>query len=327
MPAGDRRLDGEAGRSFLQKLDYVTRKDRISVEVGGLDQRRNLKFRAFVQLVLRPVFDDLEAKFGFRKMGLRGVTPGQYFQDFRNIPRPYGFGSVFERVHRIGLSRCVTHEGGGENREPRRVERLILETRVDLYAREALGDPPSVGFEPPLGDMVPAGHGRVLHVLTRPSAAPGKRQVRDVPEELEFLNLHDFEGIFPTVERLQHVDDEFEEMDLEDIDGPIGIWGLPNSDVFQHVNALEYIFAMENRMTALFAETGQPLECCVAKISRVIFRKPSFVGERFIVRCRLFRRADEIFALGSFHKVDPEGAKDKHPSVVLRIEVGTAVRN
>ena len=80
-------------------------------------------------------------------------------------------------------------------------------------------------------------------------------------------------------------------------------------------------------MTALFAETGQPLECCVATISRVIFRKPSFVGERFIVRCRLFRRADEIFALGSFHKVDPEGAKDKHPSVVLRIEVGTVVRN
>lgn len=308
----------------MQKLDYVTRKDRIRVSVGDLDQCRNLKFRAFVQLVLRPVFDELEPTFRFRNMGIRGVTPGQYYQDFQNFPRPQGYGGVFERIHRIGLSRCITHEGGA-NRDTRRVERLILDTRAELHAKEALGEPPSVGFEPRLGDSVPAGHGRVLHVLTRPSAAPGQRQVRDVPEELMFLNEHDLEGTFPTVELLQHVGDDFEEFDLGDIDGPVSIWGLPNSDVFQHVNALEYIFGMENRMTDLLAGTGQPLERFVAKRSQVIFRKPSFIGERYSVRCRLFLHADDILALGSFHKIDPDGTRNERPSVVLRLEVGMAM--
>ena len=317
------KLDPE--RLDSEKLDYVTRSDRIRVNVGDLDQHRNLKFRAFVLLILRPLFADLEEKFGFRKMGLGGVAPGQYYQDFRNIPRPHGYGSVFERKHRIGLSRCVTQEGGGRDRAPRRVERLILETRADLYAREVTGEPPSMGFEPALGDSVPAGRGRVLHILTRPAAPPGQRQVRDVPEELRFLNVHDFEEPFPTVELLQHVDDEFEEMDLGDADGPVGIWGLPNSDVFQHVNALEYIFGMENRTTALLAAAGLPLERFVAKRSQVIFRRPSFVGERFTVRCRLFRRADDFIALGSFHKIDPAGARDERPSVVLRLEMGMAV--
>lgn len=309
-----------------QKLDYVTRSDRIRVNVGDLDQHRNLKFRAFVQMVLKPVFDELEPTFGFRKMGLRGVAPGQYFQDFRNNPRPLGYGNIFERAHRIGLNRYVTHEGG-DNRESRRVERLILETRAEFRAGEALGGASSVGFEPPLGDTVSAGRGRVLHVLTRPAAPPGQRQVRDVPEELRFLNEHDFEGPFPTVELLQQIDEDFEEVDLENIDGPVGIWGLPNSDVFQHVNALEYLYGMENRMTALFAETGLPLERVVARRSRVIFRRPSFVGERFSVRCRLFRRADEYIALGSYHKIDSGGTRDERPTVLLRFEVGMAEQN
>ena len=316
---------GNPRMSLPNKLDYVTRSDRIRVNVGDLDQRRNLKFRAFVLLVLRPLFDELEEKFGFRKMAFRGGAPGQYYQDFRNIPRPHGYGSVFERKHRIGLSRCVTQEGGGRDRAPRRVERLVLETRADLHGRDVLGGPPSMGFEPALGDSVPAGLGRVLHILTRPAAAPGQRQVHDVPEELRFLNVHRFEEPFPTVELLQQVDDEFEEMDLGDADGPVGVWGLPNSDVFQHVNALEYTFGMENRMTAVLAAAGQPLERFVAKRSQVIFRKPSFVGEKFTVRCRLFRRADDIIALGSFHKIDPGGARDERPSVALRLEVGMAV--
>ena len=317
---------GKPRMSQPKKLDYVTRSDRIRVNVGDLDQRRNLKFRAFVLLVLRPLFDDLEEKFGFRKMGLGGVAPGQYYQDFRNIPRPRGYGSVFERKHRIGLNRCVRQEGGSRDRARRRVERLILETRADLHAREVLGDPPSMGFEPALGDSVPAGLGRVLHILTRPAAPPGQRQVHDVPEELRFLKVHRFEEPFPTVELLQQIDDEFDEMDLGDVDGPVGIWGLPNSDVFQHVNALEYIFGMENRMTALLAAAGLPLERFVARRSQVIFRKPSFVGEMFTVRCRLFRRADEFIALGSFHKMDPGGARDERPSVALRLEVGIAAK-
>ena len=313
--------------SVSQKLDYVTRNDRIRVNVGDLDQHRNLKFRAFVQMVLKPVFDELEPKFGFRKMGLRGVAPGQYFQDFRNIPRPLGYGNEFERTHRIGLSRCVTRETGGDEREPRRVERLILETRAEFRAREALGGASSVGFEPPLGDTVAAGRGRVLHILTHPTAPPGQRQVRDVPEELGFLNEHKFGGPFPTVELLQQIDGDFEELALEKIDGPVGIWGLPNSDVFQHVNALEYIYGMENSVTALLAETGLPLERLAAKRSRVIFRKPNFVGESFSVRCRLFRRADEIIALGSYHKIDPGGTRDERPTVLLRFEVGMAEQN
>lgn len=290
------------------------------LEIGDLDQRRNLKVRAFVSLALNPIFAELRQVFGFEALGRRGITPGQYFQDFQYVPRPHGYGSQVDRVHRIRLCRSVarrTRTGDGTSET---VERLVIETRVDLLARPALGAPRALGFDPPLGARVRAGQGRVLHVLTRPPSGPGTRHVREIPPELAFLREQPLEGEFPTVEMLHRVAEGYEDVTPWDGDGPTGVWGMPHSDVFQHVNAREYLHAMENRVTALLAAARLPLERYCATRARIIFRRPSFVGERFVLRCRLYRRQADLLALGSYHKLAATGGVEERPSVVLRFD-------
>ena len=74
------------------QIDCVSEvRDRL-VEIGDLDLKRNLKIRAFMELVLAPVFRDLQPRLRYDEMGRRGITPMQYFQDFRNYPASQGYG-------------------------------------------------------------------------------------------------------------------------------------------------------------------------------------------------------------------------------------------
>jgi len=53
----------------------------------------------------------------------------------------------------------------------------------------------------------------------------------------------------------------------------------------------------------------------------VIFRRPSFVGQRYTLTIRLFRRGADIAALGAFHHEDAQGAADdSRASVYLRFD-------
>jgi hypothetical protein len=53
----------------------------------------------------------------------------------------------------------------------------------------------------------------------------------------------------------------------------------------------------------------------------VIFRRPSFVGQRYALGIRLFRRDTDIVALGAFHVGDDAPvAGDSRAAVYLRFE-------
>jgi hypothetical protein len=244
----------------------------------------------------------------------------QYFQDFRNYPAPFGYGNHFQGRYEVRLCRSVSEERRGGGAEGQRVERLILETVATLTGYPANAVPESLGFEPPLDPPVIAGTGRVLHVLTRPQNPPGQRWVDAVPDEIGFLAVHRFEGPFPSIALLREVEDGFAEV-AEGAMQITGIWGLANSDVFQHVHAREYTMAMENGIALALAAAKLPLDRHEATRARVIFRRPSFVGERYTLRLRLFRREAETVALGAFHAAD-EGSieDDTRASVFLRFE-------
>lgn len=302
-----------------QKIDCVAEiRDRV-VEIGDLDLKRNLKIRAFLELVLAPVFRDLQPRLKYVEMGRRGITPMQYFQDFRNYPAPHGYGDQFEGRYEVRLCRSVSHERRAPGADEQRVERLILETRTTLTGRPATGAPASLGFGPPVGAPAVAGTGRVLHVLTRPQNPPGHRWVSEVPDEIAFLTLHPFDDPFPTIPRLAELEDGFTEIGAAA--RFTGVWGIANSDVFQHVHAREYTVAMENGIALSMADAKLPLDTYLATRARVIFRRPSFVGQRYALRLRLFRRDAEIMALGAFHGTD-DGASsdDSRASVYLRFD-------
>ncbi len=303
----------------MPKLDCVAEvRDRL-LEIGDLDLKRNLKIRAFLELVLAPVFRDLQPRLKYVEMGRRGITPMQYFQDFRNYPAPFGYGDRLEGRYEIRLCRSVSHERRGSGAEEQRVERLILETRATLTGRAATAAPPSMGFEPPLGASTIAGTGRVLHVLTRPQNPPGRRWVSEIPEEISFLAVHPFEDPYPTIPRLAEVEAGFSEIGRAKF---AGIWGIANSDVFQHVHAREYTVAMENGIALCMADASLPLDSCLAMRARVIFRRPSFVGQRYALNIRVFRRDADIVGLGAFHQADgaEDGNDDSRASVYLRFD-------
>ena len=301
---------------------HLERRDRFTVETGDLDQTRNFKVRQFVGLVLAPVFADMLPTLGYTEMGKRGIAPGQYFQDFQSVHRPTGYGNDIDRRIRVGLRRSMVEERRDPAGAARRVERLIVETQTELIARPALGPPESVGFEPPLGDAVTAATGRVLHVLTRPGAPAGERQVTDAPEELAFLAEQPLDGPYPTTELLNAIGDGFAEVDTGGFTAPPGIWGKANSDVFLHVGAREYLYGMESRVISLVAAAGLPVERYYTHRARTIFRKPGFVGERFDLKCRLYRRDQETLAIGGYHKVADDGSVEEKPAVFTRFEGG-----
>ena len=174
-----------------------------TLDVGDLDQRRNLKIRTFVRLGLRPVFEDLQTHLRFQEMGASGIAPGQYFEDFQATRAPFGYDKHFHTTLRLSLRRAVTVGKHGP------VERLVMETRAALSSRVAQGMAASVGFEPPLGSLAPAGSSRVIHVLTRPKSPPGERYVTSAPPQLEFMAIEPFDGEYPTPETLARVDDNF----------------------------------------------------------------------------------------------------------------------
>ena len=303
-----------------QKLDRVEATFEREVDIGDLDFKRNLKIRAFLGLALAPVFRELLPRLGYVEMGRRGITPAQYFQDFRNHPVLYGYGNRFQGHYAIRLCRSVSDEQRGARGSTQRVERLVLETRTTLTGSPATAPPTSLGFEPHLGAPATAAEARVLHVLTRPQGQPGNRWVTDIPDELGFLALHPFGEAFPTIPLLAELGDGFTEVvgAAAELDG---IWGVANSDVFQHIHAREYTMAMENGVTLCLAAAQLPLESYVATRARVIFRRPSFVGQRYRLRVKLFRRDADVVALGAFHGPDesPIG-NEKRAAVFLRFE-------
>lgn len=299
------------------KLDCVSADHQRLVDIGDLDQNRNLKIRTFLHLVLAPIFRDLQPRLRYVEMGRRGITPMQYFQDFQNFPRPFGYGDRFSSHYEIRLCRSVAHERRGVEPQLQRVDRLILETRATITGNPSIAAPPSLGFEPPFGAPAAAGTGRVLHVLTRPLDPPGQRWVSEVPDEIAFLVVQPFDEPYPTIPLLRALDDGFAMLTEVSLDG---LWSVANSDVFQHVHAREYTTAVENGIGLALAQAGLPLETHVPSRARVIFRRPSFIGQRYRLHIRLFVSGANTVALAAFHGSDGDINDDSRASVFMRFE-------
>jgi hypothetical protein len=292
------------------EIEAIEAQSERVVDIGDLDSSRNLKFRSMLGLALAPVFRELLPRLRYVELGRRGITPGQYLQDFTIHPARHGFGDRFVGSYRVRLCRSIADDPRGK------VERMIIETRAAITGNPALAPSPSLGFEPSLGPPIKAGEARVLHILTRPKNDPGDRMVTEVPDEISFLRLHGFEEPFPTIARLAMLEDDFSEIEGATVETG-GFWGTPNSDVFQHVHAREYTMAMENAVTQGLAAAGLPLAGYVPLRARTIFRRPSFVGQDYRLHVGLFRRGADIVALGSFHNGEQGAIVDRDRAAVF----------
>ena len=87
----------------------------------------------------------------------------------------------------------------------------------------------------------------------------------------------------------------------------------------------EYIAAMENGITAALWQAAIPLESYAARRARIIFRCPTFIGQPYVFGIRLYRRGDDVAALGAVQRdgEDPL-ANPSRAAVFLRFDGGLA---
>jgi hypothetical protein len=127
-------------------------------------------------------------------------------------------------------------------------------------------------------------------VLTKPVAAANERQVTAMPESLRNLKEHAWDQALPSVEGLSQAPAGYQRVDVGTWAQRSDVWGMPNTDINQHVNVQEYIMGGENQFSRVLRGAGLPLETHRISRAQFLFRKPFFPGQEYLIRAQLFRR-------------------------------------
>jgi hypothetical protein len=296
-------------------MDQYEGSGRFLPSFEEIDQRYHLKMRAFVRLVLPPIFFDLEKRFALSSLRQRGIWPIMFNLTFENSDVPLILNKPARVDHRVRLRKSVTPQPQGAP-----LERLLLEMEAQIFAARGSGDPARHGAEDVGHPEVPVGRLSGYQVFTRPVAPPGQRQVTDAPEELAELKVHPFDKPFPVPEHLAQVPPGFAPAP----EGPFPhldtVWGLPNTDVNQHVNVQEYVMGMENHVARRLHGAGLPQARHRIARTETVFRKPFFAGEGVRIQGPLLVSGARTLVIGGYHRLDAKGVPEARPSAAVRME-------
>lgn len=288
---------------------------RISFE--DVDQQYRLKIRAFISLCMPAIFKGLEKDMGLDEMRASGIVPIMFFLSFDTTLNHLAFKGRVETEHAVRLYHGVQPNPTDSTLPP--VERMLLDMHIDIRAPTAGYDPHALGSGELSSETVPAGHMRGLHVLTRPTAPAGQRGVKQAPAELRGLKVHPWNEPYPSVEGLQTVPAGYQPRDSGPWREQRSVWGLSNTDINQHVNVHEYIINIENHFTRMLHGAGLAVPVHRIEHTDIIFRKPSFMGDVFVMRGDLYTSDEQTLLLAGFYNVGADGQVDPKPAVFVRI--------
>lgn len=298
-------------------LPYLAGSGERRLSFEDVDQHFHLRIRSLIGLCMPPVFGDLERRFDLAGMRRAGIIPVMYYLEFETFPQPLVFFGRVRMDYELRLRRSVI-EGPGGN-PAGRVERLLLDMHIAVSGQQGRGDPLDLrpGGE---GEMVPAGRLRAVHVITRPVAPPGERQVLVVPEALRALQEHPWDEPMPSIERLSTVPPTLPERETGPWQEQRSVWGLHNTDVNQHVNVHEYIDALANHGARLLYGSNLPVARHRVARMDMLFRRPFFIGDAHAARGHLYTDDYRTVVLAGLHAAEPEGGLDPRASVFARME-------
>ncbi|HUJ75507.1 MAG TPA: hypothetical protein VL359_11640, partial [bacterium] len=245
-----------------------------------------------------------------------GIVPIMFYLQFENTPSHLVFQSELESDHEILLCRSTSTDPA----TGKETQRLLLDMRVQLTGRQGSGNPASLGFETGDFPRVPAGRMRGLQVLTRPVAPPGERQVTELPPNANLLQVHPFTEPYPVPEHLQTIPPGYTQMPATEWERSTSVWGLPNTDVNQHVNVHEYIYGGENQVSRLLHAAGLPIDRHLITKAALLFRKPFFPGQVYRMQGPLWTQGARTLVVTTFHLVSRDGSVEPRPSVAVRME-------
>lgn len=290
-------------------LDVLAGEGKTPTGFEQIDMNFNLRMRAYIGICMPPMFAHMEKRFSMMQLRRDGIAPVLFYVDFRNTNAPLAFARSLLTRHELRLRRSRDARG----------DRLMLDSTTTIEGRRQAGGRDSLGYDPQAGELVAAGSAHVLHVLTRPAAPAAERRVEAVPEPLQGLCEHAWEESLPDAESVREVPAGFEKVAGDELCDYQDVWGLPNTDINQHVNVLEYLMGLENQTTRLLHAAALPVTAHRITRCRVLFRKPFFPGQRYRMQARLYCRERETFVRAAFHGVDEAGRIDQRPHVAASI--------
>lgn len=298
-----------------QPLDAITGSGKSPAHFDLIDMSYRLRMRAFVGLCMPPIFGSLEAHLRMMAFRKQGYAPVMFFLDFRSGATPIAFGRSLEHSHSLRLYRSITDANNQPAREG--TERLLFVSHTNLRAKARSHGPEALGFDDGSGAMIEAGTAEIFHVITRPVAAAGDRQVKTVPEELRVLKEHAWEKPLPSVEAMSTPPEDYKRLDVGEWQERRDVWGMPNTDINQHVNVQEYIMGAENQYTRVLFGAGIPINKHHIARARLLFRKPFFPGQTYAIRSTLYRRDKATQMQAGFYLIDKGEVSPKASSFVV----------
>jgi hypothetical protein len=269
-------------------LDAITGGGDTPSQFDHIDMTYRLRIRAYVGICMPPIFLSLNEHLPMMQLRKSGVASIMFYLDFTNGGTPIAFGRRLRTKHSLKLYRSVTDKNNQP--APAGTERLMFVSDSTITARARSHGNETLGFDDGSGAIVEAGTARILHVLTKPVAPVAERQVVDVPAELHSMKEHRWDQPLPSVEGLSRPPPGYERVDAGKRETRSDVWGMPNTDINQHVNVQEYIMGGENQVSRVLRGAGLPLEKHRIARARFLFRKPFFPGQEYAIQARLFRR-------------------------------------
>ena len=275
-------------------LDCVAGEVEVANGFEQTDMSFRLRMRAYIGICMPGLLSAMQREVALTSLRRHGIAPVLYYCDFSNGPNAIGFG---RRLRMAFEGRFCRQTDAGD--------RLLMHSTHRIWGRARRQDSHALGFEATQGEPVEAGCAEIIHVFTRPTAAPGEHRVSRLPAPADRLQVHDYPGSLPSPRDLQDLARGLTPVALADAETACGVYGLPNTDVNQHVNVLEYIMGFENHFTTLVHAAGLGVNHHRIIRARMVFRKPFFPGQGYRLTGRLYRdgertaMAADFFAAGS----------------------------
>lgn len=301
-------------------LEEISGTDQRPLGFEDLDQHFRFKVRAFISRCMPPVFKDLEVNHGLREMRKSGVAPIMFYLEFSVGDQPLAFGSMASTDYKVRLQRHVSQTKESEGGKGGGVTRMLLDMNIDVTAPKGSGDPMNIERVAATGEQAHGGHMRGLHVLTRPVAPPGQRQVLEPPAQLADLRVHSFHEVYPDVEEMSRIPQGFQAQSAGGWQASRGVFGLHNTDINQHVNVHESIFGLEDHLAQALHGAGLPAGEHRVVRAAYLFRKPFFMGQPYGLQGNLWRDGERTLFTGGVHGLEANGEMAEKPSVFTRME-------
>lgn len=318
MPAGDSTGSG-TGHTVHQWPELVHYSEHVN-NWGVVDMSQRLRMRSFLSLCIAPLLDRLEGDFALSRMRDRGISRVIYFADFKQHDLPLVPGGAIKTEHTLKMHRVHEDDDRGNASDRATVKRLFWHSvnriRAQVQPQEVSGDLPRASAS--TGSVRSVGESHAIHILTRPTAPPGERAVLDVPEELERLLVHPWPSPLPTVGDLMNSPVGCQAASRAHEHSQNDLWGLPNTDIKQHVNVLEYIMSMENQVTRHLNSAGFDVRVYGIRRLQMLFRKPFFAGDAVSLKTRLYLGSQCHYVTGAFYRLRADRTWETSPAVAAR---------